>query len=165
MKAKAKFITVEGPIKKGDHLMTMQQEVEIAQDDFTLSDCSKLRIFKAELYAVSTKKIKEGDFPVWTFNQGIHFGLVPECSKDCFRILGKIDPTATWVEEGDKIDIIQIPQPEPGMMMYWKEDRKKTPYRWKTWDHIERIVEVYDFIDPLQRKYIAKVKCKCCNRF
>lgn len=50
--------------------------------------------------------------------------------------------------------IEKIPIIKTGTMVYFKEDPDRMPYRWKCWDHVEKIVDnTIGFCNKKDEKY------------
>lgn len=190
MKYFTKWIPVEGPIKTGDKIIhndapgilsvedvrtsNPDETALVVKDDNGLAfsvnipDCQKVKLF------LCSRNIKAGDKIYWTdpedgvssqFNTAIEvsenmvFMSEPDASEieafphECIKVIGEISPDAIWVKEGDQFDKDDWAL---GLMSLLERPKPMMALPFKTQIQHEL---------PSYAKYVARIKCACCNRF
>lgn len=116
MKYFAKYLPVEGKIKKGDYIIDSLgvRKVETKQGLQALESASHIKKVKPFLCSrdiqVGDKVYREKleDWEVFDkepehTNHG-SWGFLSEVKPSDFKVIGEISPEATWVKEGDEFD-------------------------------------------------------------
>lgn len=95
----AKYLPVEGSIRKGDYYIANDGKPTLALVEADYHQWLK----RAEL-SLCSRDIKVGDDYYKNGRDITLFGIYSEPTDKCFKKIGKVSPDATWVKEGDEFD-------------------------------------------------------------